>query len=144
VKYLLSHGADINLAGGRHGSALQAAACREHDEITKLLLKHRANVNAEGGKYGTALIAAAANSRWAILKFLLGKGAGVNRTSKKYGTAMHQCLMVLRSWELELSREYGNENDTITERFMKELESAATGPHRLVRCGGDPNISGTY
>jgi hypothetical protein len=135
VKYLLSHGADINLTGGRHGCALQAAVCQRNDETTEYLVEHGANVNAEGGKYGTALIAAAGKGRWMILKLLLEKGADVNRTSKDYGTAMYQCLKKLIN-QLHFPGYLGNELS------MRHMERVATGIHRLVHGGADPNISG--
>jgi ankyrin repeat protein len=137
VKYLLSHGANINLAGGRHGCALQASVCQGKDEIPEFLLEHGANVNAEGGKYGTALIAAAEKGRWAIMKLLLEKGADVNRTSKEYGTAMHHCLMNYMR-ELYLPGYLGDELS------MKCMERAATEIHRLVHGGADPNLLGAY
>jgi ankyrin repeat protein len=135
VKYLLAHGADINLAGGRHDCALQASICRSTYKIAKFLLERGANVNAEGGRYGTALIAAAGKGRWMILKLLLEKGGDVNRTSKDYGTAMYQCLKKLIN-QLYFPRYLGNELS------MRHMERAATGIHRLIHGGADPNISG--
>jgi ankyrin repeat protein len=38
------------LAGGKHGTALQAAASFGHLEIIQLLLKHNADVNLQGNK----------------------------------------------------------------------------------------------
>jgi ankyrin repeat protein len=126
VKYLLSHGANINLAGGRHGCALQASVCQGKDEIPEFLLEHGANVNAEGGKYGTALIAAAEKGRWAIMKLLLEKGADVNRTSKEYGTAMHQCLKkLINQLYFPIYFEKGNVTILVGERSIK-MKSAAT------------------
>jgi hypothetical protein len=43
VKLLLENGADVNLEGGEHGTALKAAEeTRWNTEIVKLLLEHGA------------------------------------------------------------------------------------------------------
>ncbi|KAF8507536.1 hypothetical protein JB92DRAFT_2793427, partial [Gautieria morchelliformis] len=57
-RLLLDSGAEANAAGGRLGSALQAAAIEGHMEIVQLLLEHGANADAFGGQFGTALQAA--------------------------------------------------------------------------------------
>jgi ankyrin repeat protein len=138
VEYLLSNGADANLAGGQYGCALQAAAIQNYDRVVEVLLEHGANVNAEGGEYGAAVIAAAGNSRWTALKLLLEKGADVNRTSKKYGTAMYQCLMNYMN-QLRFPKYSGEDK-----QFIKEIELASSVIQLLVYGGADPNISGAY
>jgi ankyrin repeat protein len=121
VEYLLSNGADANLAGGQYGCALQAAAIQNYDRVVEVLLEHGANVNAEGGEYGAAV-----------------KGADVNRTSKKYGTAMYQCLMNYMN-QLRFPKYSGEDK-----QFIKEIELASSVIQLLVYGGADPNISGAY
>jgi hypothetical protein len=60
IRMLLEKGGDVNVQGGRHGNALQAASAEGHDQIVQRLLEKGADVNAQGGYYGNALYAASA------------------------------------------------------------------------------------
>ena len=62
---------NVRLAIGRHGSALQAAACRGNEQIVKMLLDKKADVNAKGGDYGNALQAASYWGHCGIIRMLL-------------------------------------------------------------------------
>ena len=59
---LLDKGTNVNIGGGKYGTALQAAAYAADVEIVMLLLLAGADVSAEGGKYRTALRAARADT----------------------------------------------------------------------------------
>jgi len=60
VSLLLNRGADINLVGGKHGTALTSAASTGNLRIgiAPLPLDRGADANIVGGYYGTALTAA--------------------------------------------------------------------------------------
>lgn len=61
---LLDHGVDVTAHGGRHGSALAAAAYSKNVMMMKLLLGRGANPHAQVGEYNTnALVAALENHR---------------------------------------------------------------------------------
>ncbi|KAF8421046.1 ankyrin repeat-containing domain protein, partial [Tirmania nivea] len=64
VRLLLNPGTDINIMGGRCGTALGVA-------IVLLLLDLRADINVMGGKYETALGVAAYFGKEAIVSLLL-------------------------------------------------------------------------
>ncbi|KAJ7436966.1 hypothetical protein B0H11DRAFT_2362535 [Mycena galericulata] len=75
VCILLEKGANVNAAGGRYGSSLQAAAAGGHTEIVGILLEKGANVNAAGGQYGTALEIASEWDYNDVVDMLLERGA---------------------------------------------------------------------
>jgi ankyrin repeat protein len=91
VKQLLQHGADVNLPGGKHGYALQAAVCSHHDDdhtpVIKALLDAGADVNAQGGRYGTALQAAAYHNLQHV-EILIEHGADVNARGGRFGSPL--------------------------------------------------------
>lgn len=76
-------GADIGAQGGNYGSALQAVAAENHEEIVRILLEKSAEVNKEGGKYGSALQAAESGFEKSstIAQIPLQKGADPNAQS---------------------------------------------------------------
>ncbi|KAF9784160.1 hypothetical protein IL306_008313 [Fusarium sp. DS 682] len=55
AKDLMAGGADIDVHGGRYGTALQAASSEGHPEIVQLILDNGVDINAQGGEYGNAL-----------------------------------------------------------------------------------------
>ena len=72
---LLGRGADVNLVGGRYGTALQAALVGRSRSIVKLLLENGADVNARG-TYRSALQAALSDfNGHEIAQILLHHGA---------------------------------------------------------------------
>ncbi|PHH83481.1 hypothetical protein CDD82_440 [Ophiocordyceps australis] len=77
LRFLLDNcaGLDVNAAGGRYGSALQAAAYTGNSDAVKMLLEKGAHANARGGKYGSALNAAVLRGAWDIAEMLLEAGA---------------------------------------------------------------------
>ncbi|PMD29829.1 ankyrin repeat domain-containing protein, partial [Hyaloscypha variabilis F] len=100
VRWLLEAGADVN-AGGKYGSALQAACTTSRSQVVedllsrgaKALLARDADINLAGGHYGFALQAAACSDRCdpgdiEVLRFLLENGADVNALGGEYGTAL--------------------------------------------------------
>ncbi|RMJ21138.1 ankyrin repeat protein, partial [Aspergillus sp. HF37] len=71
AKKLVDRGDDVNARGGQFGSALQAAAFRNHCDIIRLLLQNGAEVKVQGGLHSTALNAAAVNGSKAAFRILL-------------------------------------------------------------------------
>ncbi|KAF8507539.1 hypothetical protein JB92DRAFT_2735035, partial [Gautieria morchelliformis] len=71
---LLESGADINAAGGKYCSTLQASLCHRwlapFLEFVRMLLAKGADVNMQGGFYGTALQAVAFKGWLDILEVL--------------------------------------------------------------------------
>ncbi|KAK7022681.1 ankyrin repeat-containing domain protein [Favolaschia claudopus] len=87
VKMLLEAGADVNIVGGKYGTALQAAAYTESEPIG-------ADVNLVGGYYGSALHAATWRQYEPIVKMLLDNGADMNIVGEQYGSALHAAASI--------------------------------------------------
>jgi ankyrin repeat protein len=92
LKLLLNNGADVNVHGGRYGTAIHAASTLGYGEIVEVLLKYRANVKkrAKGTRCETALTAASRHGHLQIVELLLNNGADVNTQGESfsYGTAL--------------------------------------------------------
>ena len=89
VRLVLRKGADVNLQGGKYGSALQAAAATHGmDPIAKLLIEKGADVDACGGERGTALMAAAVIDNVATIRLLIDADVDVNAYDNIHGTAL--------------------------------------------------------
>ena len=95
VKYLVEHGADVNLLlqTGWYGSALTAAAAGGSTETVKYLVEHGADVNLllQTGRYGSALAAAAYWGWKQCVESLIDAGAKVDLRLENglYSTAFH-------------------------------------------------------
>lgn len=112
IRWLLEHGANINIMGGEFGFPLQTA-CADRLNLrtvrdismmsnnTKLLLEHcpEIDVNAQGGKFGSALQAAAFFGQTESVKLLLDKKANVNAAGGKYGSALNAAI-ISGYWEI--------------------------------------------
>ncbi|KAI1856341.1 uncharacterized protein JN550_013827 [Neoarthrinium moseri] len=83
---LLSQGADINVQGGHHGNALQAASFGGHREIVQLLLDKGADVNVSQDAL-TPLLVAARQGHENIVCLLLAAGANHRVTDSFARTA---------------------------------------------------------
>ena len=84
MRLLLENGADVNMQGGHHGSALGTASSKGH-EIVRLLPEKGADVNMQGGVCGSALGEASSKGHEEIVQLLLEKGAKVNMQGGRYG-----------------------------------------------------------
>jgi hypothetical protein len=88
VKLLLAD-ANVNIVGGRYGTAIQAAAADGYQDIVEMLIQAKADVNIVGGIHGTAIQAAAAGGHRNIVETLIQARADVNIIVEgKYGTAI--------------------------------------------------------
>lgn len=70
------------------GSAIQAAAYYEGEEVVHALLDAGAQVNAQGGYHGNALQAAARYGRVCLVQMLLNAGVDGNARGGIYGDAL--------------------------------------------------------
>ena len=87
VKLLLAD-ANINIVGGRYGTAIQAAAAERYQDIVEILIQAKADVNIVGGWFGTAIQAAAARGSRDIVEMLIQAKADVNIVGGTYGMAI--------------------------------------------------------
>ncbi|RYP53496.1 hypothetical protein DL768_001533 [Monosporascus sp. mg162] len=90
---LLDKGADVDIRGGRYGSALQMASLRGYEKIVQLLLEKGADINIEGGGYGSPLRMASLRGHKKIVQLLLEKGADVNIEGGGYGSPLRIALL---------------------------------------------------
>ncbi|THY36743.1 hypothetical protein D6C99_10091 [Aureobasidium pullulans] len=73
VQLLIDQKVDVNIAGGRFGSALQVAAHNGHREVVRLLLRHGAEPR--GSEYfPDPMSAAVAGGHGNMVRFMLGNG----------------------------------------------------------------------
>lgn len=72
VHALLDHGADTNIAAGRHGTALIYAASLDMPDIVQRLLENGADPNVRDGDQKTAAQVAIENGQSGVLGILLG------------------------------------------------------------------------
>lgn len=105
IRWLLDHGAKINIEGGDFGFPLQTA-CRDMHELstvmdinitsgkTKWLLEQcpDIDVNAQGGRFGSTLQAAAFSGQTESIKLLLDNKANVNAAGGFYGSALNAAI----------------------------------------------------
>jgi ankyrin repeat protein len=77
-KLIREHPGHINLRGGPLGTALHAAARRNHLNIVQRLLRHGADVNAPGRWERTPLVFASSRGHLEVVRWLLDHGADVN------------------------------------------------------------------
>ncbi|KAL2288601.1 hypothetical protein FJTKL_03959 [Diaporthe vaccinii] len=99
VRWLLDHGADVNLSlrHGWHGSALIAAVSSGEMEMVKMLCDSGANVNLQTriGDCGSALASAAARGYQEVAMCLLNHRAEIN-LALRYGT--FRCALMAAAW----------------------------------------------
>lgn len=101
IEYLLSLGADSNVQGGDHGTALQAVCYsysgRDEDvciKVAKLLIALGVDIAAQGGEHGNALNNACASKGndgmcwYNMVELLLKNGADVNAQGGPYANAL--------------------------------------------------------
>ncbi|KAJ7658333.1 hypothetical protein DFH06DRAFT_1472942 [Mycena polygramma] len=144
VRFLLDHGADVDTAGGKYGSALQGAASRGHMDVIRILVEKGADVNAASG---SALQSAALRNHMEIVCFLLQHGANVNAAGGEYGSAL---LCAVREGHADIVRvllEKGADVNAVDCEGDSALQVAAWGDHVDVVCvlldkGADVDAAG--
>jgi hypothetical protein len=89
VRWLVSEfDPDVNVQGGYHGNALQAASYLGHLDIVQFLVEKGADFNVQNGNHGNALQAASCSGHLDIVQFLAKKGVDVNAQCGVYGNAL--------------------------------------------------------
>jgi cytohesin len=89
VRYLITHGADVNKRVMDGTTALNEAAFWGHRETVLVLLNAKADVNQTKDNGYTPLISAASEGHLAIVKLLVEAGADLNRQNTGGHTALH-------------------------------------------------------
>ena len=125
VLLLLSRGADINLVGGRYGTALAAAACSGDIFTLRLLLARGADINIIGGEYGTALAAAVYSGSGLTMSILLDQGVDINMVGGKYGTALAAAACIGDDSTVRSLLERGADTNIISGEYGTALAAAA-------------------
>jgi cytohesin len=94
VKYLLEHGANIELGNDLGEKPLMYAARYGHYETVKILLEHEAKVNCRDTFRRTPLHDAAMYSNEEVINLLISYGADVSAKDKDDNTPLHQAAML--------------------------------------------------
>lgn len=108
IRFLIDHGADVNLAAGIYGSPLQLTCAMEADandgrcnifdkayeDQAIYFLENSANLdfNKQGGLFGSALQAAAGTGKSEVVRILLHKGADVDACGGKYRSPLNAAV----------------------------------------------------
>ncbi|KAF7336477.1 HET-domain-containing protein [Mycena sanguinolenta] len=147
VDLVLKQGVNINVQGGRFGTALQAAAYRGNSDIMQLLLEHHADPSILGGEYSTALQAAAYQANIDIIRLLLEHNANVNLQGGEYGTALQAAAYRENIDIMQLLLEHHADPNILGGEYGTVLQAAAYGKaidivQLLIKCGTDINIQG--
>ncbi|EXJ84579.1 hypothetical protein A1O3_05249 [Capronia epimyces CBS 606.96] len=102
VKTILQLGVDINYTSGSHGTALAAAARKNHITLVKFLLENGADVGVLGGNhYGSSIGAAAAGGFLEIMEILTEAGASLNNCYYSYTNVRKVSCTALHAAALE-------------------------------------------
>lgn len=97
IGFLLDHGANVNLGGGKYGFPLQSACAIEQEhgvEITKHFLERcsKIDVNATGGHYCSALQAAAHSGQTDSVRMLLDRRANLHASGGIHRSALNAAI----------------------------------------------------
>lgn len=71
VRTLLAHEINVNIYGGKYGSALQAACASGSEEAVRMLVRRGADIYATGGTHDSCFKAAAVNGWPRIVRYLM-------------------------------------------------------------------------
>jgi hypothetical protein len=147
VQLLLENGAGVNAAGGRYGSALQAASVKGNLDICRLLLENDAGVNTVGGTFGSALQVASFHGHVEFVELLLENGAEVNAAGGEYDNAL-QAASVGGNMEIcRLLLQYSADVNATGGEHGSALQAASRNGHvdtvrLLLEKGADVNVFG--
>lgn len=149
TKLLIEAGADVNAAGGRCGSALQAAAASGNEDVVELLVAHGADVNKQGGLFGNALQAAAANGFQSLVERLLAAAANVDAKGGEYSFALQAASFEGHDDIVKCLIAHGADVNAERGRYGNALQAAASEGHttiveQLLVHGADPNAEGGF
>ncbi|KAF0322087.1 ankyrin repeat protein [Colletotrichum asianum] len=122
VKYLLSHGVDPNMVGGRFKTPIQGAAIRGHASTVEILLNSGADPLLEG-RYPTALHAAISGGHEPVIQLLVGNSSC--HQAAKLGSLVQAGFYFGRSDAvMSLLRQYFD-NEVNSKKFQDEWISIA-------------------
>ena len=144
---LLKKGANVNVAGGYLGNALQAASALGDETMVQLLLDNGADVNASGGHYGSALSAASYCGHESVVRRLLDKGSNVNAAGGCYGSALSAASYFGHESVVWLLPDKGADVNAADGHYGSALSAASYFGHEsvvrlLLDKGADVNASG--
>lgn len=158
IQFLVDKGADVNAAGGRYGTALQAAARHGQEDIVSLLLEKGADPNIVGGFYRTPLQAAYFHGYYTVIWKLYDHGArndivGGSRAGSAIGQGIYSkswdgedggcCSTLLNQaysrHSLDPNLEYGYYGNALQHAVMtRDMYDVLT----IIRAGADINAIG--
>ncbi|KAI4266916.1 MAG: hypothetical protein L6R38_008481, partial [Xanthoria sp. 2 TBL-2021] len=125
VRFLIKHGADVHVKGGRFGTVLQAASVRCSKALVDFLIRRGCKIDERGGRYRIALQAACAARNRPVVRTLLGHKANVNIAGGRFGSALQAACV---AGDLDLVRmlvEHGTDINAEAGYYGPPLDGAA-------------------
>jgi len=121
VRFLLQHGADVNLYDYKKDTALLNAAWCKHTQIVELLLNAGADINQRNAFNWNALIQTCVQNDYNTCKLLLEKGSPTDEIDAEYGvTALSIAIDSKADKVVELLKSYGAKERFIHKRKKDE------------------------
>ncbi|KAJ6120565.1 ankyrin repeat-containing domain protein [Penicillium sp. IBT 18751x] len=129
----------LNIKGGRYGTALQAASAAGHEEIVRMLLDQGAEIASQFEHYRDPLLAASRNGHTSVVRLLLEHATYVKIQAKACGTAL---ITSSFNGHKEIVRFLLDEkNDYCTPSLSVALrEASAVGHQEIVHMLLDTNV----
>ena len=125
---LISHGAQLDVAGGTDGSTpLINAVKAKNSEIVTKLLEAGANINAGDKNNWTALIWASHSKNLKMVELLVARGADVNAMGKDGNTALKRAIATNRVKIINLLKQSGAALEDNYEEGQKMIKAVKDG-----------------
>lgn len=134
VRLLLDQGIDVDVLGGKQGTALQIATLEGHKDVVQCLLSKKANTKVISPRFGTPLAAAAEKGHERTFQLLLNAGASINGKGGWYSYPLISAIVGRNDAVIQILLNKGaNVNLTGGRHVCALMAAAAIGKLELVR-----------
>ncbi|KAL9611237.1 MAG: hypothetical protein Q9167_004120 [Letrouitia subvulpina] len=134
VRLILDQGIDIDISGGKQGTALQIATLEGHKDVVQCLLSKKANTKIISPRFGTPLAAAAEKGHERTFQLLLNAGASINGKGGWYSYPLISAIVGRNDTIIQILLNKGaNVNLTGGRHVCALMAAAAIGKLELVQ-----------